>query len=568
MDNAEISKILFNISFLMDLDEGDSFRIESYAKAARAIEVSTIPMNKSTTEKELQRINGIGKGIAKHVKEILDTGTTEVYEELKQKVPGGFLDILRIPGLGPKRIKILYKELGIDSLEMLEEACKKNRVASLAGMGMKTQENIVKGIANVKEYQNKYKYFPTIELAESILQQLLTLPNVIRAEFAGSIRRRKEIVKDLDIVLASDDPIAVINAFVQFPEVIEIVAKGDTKASVKLVNGINADLRVVSNIEYPYTLMYFTGSKAHNIALRTEAIRQGYKLNEYGLFDSEDNLVELPTEGAVFNLLGMLYIPPELRENTGEVSQVVIPTLIEESDIKGMLHVHTKDSDGSDSIAGIALFLRERSYTYLGIADHSQSATYANGLSKNRLAIQGREIDRLNANSSFKIFKGVECDILKEGSLDYMDADFKELKLDFVIASVHTNFGLSEEDQTNRLIRAIENPYTTILGHPTGRLLLQREPYAVNMDKVIRACAANKVALEINCLPDRLDLDWRYCKYAKELGCKFAINTDAHVMDNFRFINLGIGIAKKGWLTKADVINTYTIEEFERWIRK
>ena len=448
----------------------------------------------------------------------------------------------------------------------MEYACIENRLLELSGFGNKTQDKILKGIEQIKKFQGKHLYASVIEYARAILKIVRNWPEVVKADLAGSIRRKKEVIKDIDIVVATENPEKVMNKMTEEEYVTEVIGSGSTKTSVRLDGGINLDLRAVAVDEYIYALHHFTGSKEHNTAMRSRAKDMGLKINEYGIFE-DDKRIECKTEEEFFQTLNLAYIPPELRENMGEIDAAEenqLPQLITSNDVRGIFHVHTRYSDGVDSIPKMVQACRERGYSYLGITDHSKTAVYANGLKISEVKAQWEEIDALNSQyQDFHIFKGIESEILGDGTLDY-PKDILD-GYDFVIASIHSNFNGTEEEMTQRLITAVENPYTTMLGHPTGRLLLGREGYPVDIYKVIRACAKHDVIIELNANPHRLDLDWRYIKYARELGVPISINPDAHRIKGLDDLDFGIDVGRKGWLTKKDVFNSKSIEELKEY---
>jgi DNA polymerase (family X) len=568
MDKEEVIKILKEIAVLLELKDENPFRIRAYQNAARALESSDMNFNKSLKIKDFTGIKGIGSHIAEGIKELNDTGSFKLYEELKQSVPAGLVEMLAIPSMGPKKVKYLYDKLGISNIGELEYACLENRLVDLPNFGQKTQENILKGIEHLKKYQGKYLYANVIKEAEAINEKIGSFKYVIRSSLAGSVRRKKEIVKDIDIVASSSHPAKVMDFFTGLGETEDIIAKGDTKSSIRLKSGINVDIRIVNDFQYPYALLHFTGSKEHNTAMRTAAKKDNIKMNEYGLCKN-NRLIKCSNEKDMYDYFSMDWIPPELRENFGEIEaskNKTLPELIEEKDIKGIFHIHTTHSDGNNSLKQICNYLKENGFQYAGISDHSKSAYYAGGLKDNQINEYLEEIDSLNKKiSGFKIFKGIESDILPDGSLDYKDSILK--RFDFIIAAVHSNFNLSEEQMTERAIKAIENKYTTMIAHPTGRLLLARDPYKIDIIRVINAAAKNNVDIELNASPFRLDLDWRMCKYAKEKGIKIFINPDAHSIKGLDEYKFGVNIARKGWLEKKDIPNTLTTEEINQYLK-
>ncbi|PNR87186.1 histidinol phosphatase [Petrotoga sp. 9T1HF07.CasAA.8.2] len=570
MDKKTVIDILNEIGLLLELKGENPFKIRAYYNAARALETLDEDIEVLVKDNKLKEVKGIGEAINKKITELITTGRLEYYENLKASIPGGLVEMLKIPGLGPKKIKTLYDKLDIKTVGELEYACLENRLVELPGFGEKTQKKILEGIKFVKRFSNQHLFSEAYSEADSLKQYLLKTGLVIRCEIAGSIRRKKEIVKDIDILATTNDPQKLMERFVEYGKTRDVIAKGNTKTSITLESGINVDLRVVKDEEYPYALHHFTGSKEHNTAMRNRAKRMGIKMNEYGLFKG-DTLIECHDEEEIFRKLNLSYIPPEIRENMGEIEAAEkreIPVLIEEKDIKGIFHVHTNYSDGANTLTEMVNGARELGYKYIGITDHSKSARYANGLKEEDILRQFDEIDRLNEKyTDIKILKGIESDILKDGSLDYEEDLLKQF--DFVIASVHSNFKMSKEEMTERIIKAVKNKYTTILGHLTGRLLLSRDGYDLDVYKVIDACAEYDKIIEINSNPHRLDIDWRYIKYAKEKGVELAICPDAHRVEGLQDVKYGVGIARKGWLEAKDVINTYNIDQmYEIFKRK
>jgi DNA polymerase (family 10) len=476
---------------------------------------------------------------------------------------------MEIPNLGPKKIKVLYDELGITNIGELEYACKENRLVHLAGFGDKSQEKVLKGIEFLKRHKGEFLFGDIYPEAEGIRMRLSSLIPPDWVEVCGSIRRCKEIVRDMDILVASDDHEKVTSFFVSMPEVEEVLVTGETKTSVRMRFGIEADLRIVSRVEFPYALMYFTGSKEHNVRLRGIAKRKGWKLNEYGLFDG-DGIVKCINEEEIYRVLDLSFIPPELREDAGEIeaaAQGTLPILVRLEDIQGTFHVHTDLSDGIDSLEKMVEGAQKLGYSYLGVTDHSKTAYYAGGLKPDAVLKQWEMIDRVNENSSYlHIFKGIESDILPDGNLDYDDSILEGF--DFVIASIHSGFTMKKDDMEKRILRAMGNPYTTMLGHPTGRLLLSRDGYQVDMMNIIDGAARNHVILELNASPYRLDIDWRYLKYAREKGVMISINPDAHAVAGLGDVFYGVNIARKGWQESKDVLNTKGVNDIKDTFKK
>lgn len=568
MDKDQVVEILVEIGILLELKGENPFKTRAYASAARTIEALNEPLEKLISEHRLGETKGIGVALEQKITELVTTGKLAYYEELKATLPAGLLTLLQIPGLGPKKVKSLYQKLGVCSIEQLDQACKEGKVAVLDGFGEKTQSKIVEGILFRGTYASRHHLIRALAVSEPMLESLRSCPDVIRCSTAGSVRRFKEVIGDIDFLVSSRKPAEVIEFFTQRPGVIAVNAKGETKASVVLVGGIQADLRAVSDQEFPFALAYFTGSKEHNIVMRQRAIHRGLRLNEYGLFRSSEEtrdphlLVPCSTEEDIFTELGLAFIPPELREDQGEFAageRNEIPRLLEWTELRGSLHNHSNWSDGRVTIEEIARHMHELGCDYWAITDHSKSSFQANGLHPDRLAQQIGEIQRLNKQLAaegidFRLLTGSEVDILSEGKLDFEDDLLAEL--DVVVASVHQGFTQSETEMTKRLVRAAENPFVHMLGHLTGRLLLEREAYKVNQRAVIDACAETGTWIELNASPMRFDMDWRLWSYAKSKGVKCVINCDAHRNEHAGFLRLGAGIARKGWLTKADVINT------------
>ena len=570
MDKDKVAEILIEIGTLLELKGENPFKTRAYANAARTIEGLNEPLAKLVAEKRLGEIKGIGEALEKKITELVETGRLKYYDELKASIPPGLIEMLEISGLGPKKIQALNQKLGIDSVEKLEAACKKGKVAELDGFGEKTQANILEGIGRRRTYASKHLLSDAWLAAEPLLENLRAHSEVIRCSTAGSLRRHKEVIGDIDLLASSKRPAEVIDFFVSQPGILKVTAKGETKASVILEGGIQCDLRVVSDQEFPFALAYFTGSKEHNIVMRQRAIQRGLRLNEYGLFKSKEEtrdpklLVPRQTEGEIFERLDLPYVEPELREDHGEFAAAEkndLPKLIEWTDLRGALHNHSNWSDGHNTLDEIARFMDNLGLDYWAITDHSKSSFQANGLDAKRLRQQIKEIKKLNGQfaergSDFRLLTGCEVDVLKNG-LDFDDELLSEL--DVVVASLHVPSN-NEAENTKRLVRAAENKFVRIIGHMTGRLLLEREPYPVNVQAVIEACAATGTWVELNCNPHRFDLDWRLWPWAKSRGVKCVINPDAHRNEHAGFLRLGAGIARKGWLEQTDVVNTLALK--------
>ncbi len=581
MDKNQVAQMLEEIAVLLELKEGSNiYEVRAYDNAARTIGALDGDIVEMAHEGRLKGVPGLGSTIIKRIEEAVDSGHIEFLDELRANTPSIKLAMMRIPGVGPKKINAIYNQLHVTSIDELEQACKDDRVARLPGFGKKTQDKILQGIAFLAQHADRVLYPLAERESERLCAALATLPEIVRLQVGGSIRRRRETVKDIDIVASVDDQASseVRNAIMDFftgrPEVRSITGKGETKASVVLGSGLAADLRLVNDSRFPYTLHHFTGSREHHIALRRRALSMNMTINDYGLFkvrDGEEELVPCQNEADIYAALGMAYIEPELREDMGEIEAAIrgtLPVLVQESDLRGVLHTHTTASDGHNTLREMAEACLARGFSYLGITDHSQSVAYAHGLSVDDLRRQGEEIDRLNEEFAgrFRILKGTECDIMRDGSLDYDDSVLAEL--DFVIASIHSNFNLPPQEQTQRMLRAIANPYVDIIGHPTGRLLLEREGYKLDMEAVIEAASVRGTCIEINANPSRLDLDWRLVHRAREKGVKIPICPDAHTLAGLDDMRYGIGVARKGWLRAGDVLNTMDAEALLTFFRQ
>ncbi|MSQ94986.1 MAG: DNA polymerase/3'-5' exonuclease PolX [Gemmataceae bacterium] len=575
MDKSEVAAVLEEIAVLLELHGENPFRANSYARAGRAIAQLETNIEDLVKAGTVDQIPGIGETLRDKITTLVTTGKLPFYEDLKAKTPPGWLQMLRLPGMGPKKVKALSDQLGIDTLEKLKEACDKGTVAKLKGFGAKTQTNILEGLAFLDQMGNRVRLDQAMMIAEGIVAELKKVPGIHRLELCGSVRRRKETIKDIDILVSADDAAPIMDAFVKLPNVQRVVGHGPTKSSVTIAGIdhhtqrvlINADLRVVSDAQFPFALNYFTGSKEHNIRLRQRAIDYGYKLNEYDLAGCKKKIKEEPD---IYEALDLEYVSPELREDTGEIdaaAKKALPELLELGDLHGVFHNHTTWSDGAASLEQMADAARALGYDYLGIADHSQSLTVANGLTPKRVRDQQKEIDAFNAKQkNFRLFKGTEVDILADGSLDFDDETLASF--DYVVASVHSFFNQPQEEITARIIKAINHPRVTMLGHATGRLLLRRDAYKVDLDAVMHAAAKAGTMIEINANPYRLDLDWIHCKRAKALGVQLVINPDAHATEELAFTRFGVDVARRGWLEKGDVFNTKTLAQVAKELEK
>jgi DNA polymerase (family X) len=570
----DIAEILEEIALLLELKGENFFKTRAYkngAEIALNAEEDIITLAK---EGRLDEVKGFGKALQDKVAELVQTGKMTYYENLRAEFPAGLFELFELSGLGPKKIKALYEQLGVDSVAALKAACESGKVSGLSGFGEKTTQKILESIEFKEKFASQFRLGSVAVMAETLLDSVRKHPATLRCTHAGSYRRSKEILHDIDILVATDKPAELTEYFSQLPEVHSVIACGDTKASIRLDNGLQCDLRAVSNKAYPFALQYFSGSKEHNVELRRRAKQRGWSLNEYD-FQGDDASVTLPEvneEADIYRALGLEFIPPELRENRGEFEAAArgeIPRLIEKENLRGTFHNHTTASDGRNSLEEMAAAAIDLGLEYLGIADHSKSSFQANGLYPERLLRQVAEIRKLNQNDDwagkFRIFAGSEVDILKDGSLDFPDEVLKQL--DYCVASVHNAFTLTEDEMTARIIKAMENEYVTMLGHLTGRLLLKRNAYAVNIDKIIDCAAETGTVIELNCSPMRLDMDWRHWRKAKEKGVKCSINPDAHATEQLQYLSFGVRLARKGWLTKEDVINTKNLGEMEEWLR-
>ena len=570
MENKGAAKLLEEIGVLLELKGENPFKSRAYYSAARTIDtIGESELERLVKEDELKNVKGIGSAINEKLTEYIQTGSLAYYEDLKESIPQGLLEMLKVPGLGPRKVKTLHDMLEITNLAELEYACRENRLISLKGFGEKTQNNILEGIEFIRHYQGQHFYMEAKSIADRLIEKITDFPELGEVSLAGSIRRCMEIVKDIDIVASGKEPGKIIDSFGALEDVADVVARGETKISTRLKSGISVDLRVVKEEEFPYALHHFTGSKEHNTAMRHRAKQMGIKINEYGLFKTgSEERIDCCDEYDFFQALGLSYIPPELRENLGEIEAAEkgrLPNLVENRDIRGIFHVHTNYSDGLNTLEELVRYCSDRGYKYLGISDHSQSAFYAGGLKEDDLRKQREEIEKLQEKyPGIRIFAGVESDIRADGSLDYPDAVLKEL--DFVIASVHSGLKMEQGKMMERLKKAISHPAVTMLGHPTNRLLLGRDGSHVDLEELFRAAAEKGVILELNANPARLDLDWRYLKKAKEMGLKISINPDAHQLEGFSDTYFGVAIARKGWLEKQDIFNALEREEVESYL--
>jgi DNA polymerase (family 10) len=569
-DRQQVAEVLEEIAFLLDLLGENPFKSRAYENAARVLRAFDGDLDSAVRSGEIKRVKGIGVALADKIKTLVLTGELPYLDGLRLQVPQGLLDWLRIPGLGPKKARAIHVALGISTLAELEAACRGDRIRELPGFGDTSQRKILEGIGRLRQHVGRFLQPVVQKEARRLLEAVVSAPGVRRAEVAGSVRRRCETSKDIDIVAAAEDAGPVMTAFAAVAGVVEVTGKGTTKCSVRLAAGPAADLRVVSDTSYPFALTYFTGSKAHNIALRARAQRNGLKLNEYALVREEDGAsIACEDETAIYRALNLDYIEPEIREDQGEIEAAEagkLPRLVRLDDLKGILHVHSTWSDGLATIEEMAEAAMALDMSYLGLCDHSKAAAYARGLDEARFLDQFAEIDDWNARHGGRcsILKGVEVDILPDGRLDFDDDVLA--RFDLVVASIHSRFNLGAEEQTERLLRALDCPYVDMLGHLTGRLLLSRDPYALDVHRVLDKAAERGVAVEINAHPQRLDLDPPALRYGLARGLKTSINPDAHDTAGLGDIAYGVGIARKGWCTKDDVLNTMPVTRLREHI--
>jgi len=564
--NADVAAVLYEIGEILTIKD-DRFRSRAYLLAAQRITSLTEDVKKVKERGELDQIPGVGKSIAATITEVIDTGESKVLEELRESLPPGVRQLMELEGIGPKNAMRLVDELKVSSIDDLEKAAKEERVRVLKGFGEKKEQNILQSIEDYRNRQTRFLLGAILPVVDDMLAWMRESPAVLRAEVAGSYRRRRETIGDLDLLVASDDPDAASARFVAMPPVERVVSHGSTKSTVFLRGHLQVDCRVIPPEAYGAALQYFTGSKDHNVKLRTIGVKAGYKLNEYGLFRREDDkLVASETEEEIYKTLGMDWMPPELRENRGEIEAATehrLPKLVELDEIRGDLHCHSSWSEGTMTIEEVAEKARALGLSYVVITDHSKSLGIARGLDEKRLREQGKEIDALNKRlKGFTLLKGIECDIKSDGSMDLPDSSLEEL--DYVVASIHSGFKNDEETMTKRMVSAMRNEHVHAIGHPTGRIIQKRKPYPLNLERVFEEAAAQHVAMEINAFPERLDLDDVSCRQAMEAGVVMSIGTDAHALNQMEFLPLGVSVARRGWLTAGDVANTRTAKDLVR----
>ena len=570
MKNQEIVRIFNDIADLLEIKGENPFRIRAYRRAALNIESLSTDIA-STPKDEPMKIPGIGQDLAGKILEYIQTGKMQAYEDLKKEVPEGLSGLLSVPSLGPKTAKLLFEKLQVKDLDDLARLAREHKLIGLPGIKEKTEENIIKGIEMLKRGMERQPLGKVLPIAKDIVGYLETHATVDQIKIAGSIRRWKDTVKDIDILATSRDPKAVMNAFVHLPSVQDILMHGPTKSSVIIHEGLQVDLRVVEEDSFGAALAYFTGSKAHNIRLREMAVKAGLKINEYGIFrEKDDKKLGGKREEDVYRILGLPFIAPELREDLGEIEAAIegrLPRLIDSSDIRGDLHVHTRRSDGSHDFDELIREAKKRGYEYIAITDHSKGLGIARGLSEERLLEEKAEIEALNKKlKGFKLLAGVEVDIRSDGRMDFTDEILRQM--DIVVASIHSGFRQSREQLTRRLTSAMRNPCVSIIAHPTGRLIGERDPYDVDMHEVLKVAKETGTAIEINAYPLRLDLNDAYAKMAKEMGVRLVISTDTHITNQFDFMEYGVAIARRGWLEKRDVLNTMDYHSLLKALKK
>jgi len=559
MDTRQVVERLETIAQLLELQDENPFKVRAYRNGARALESLSTDLRTLVDQKKLGEVPGIGQALEEKISEFVTTGKMAYYEGLRKEVPEGVVEMLSIPSFGPKKARAVWKELGVTTIEELKTAGEEDRLAGLKGFGEKTQKKILEGIAFLRKNAGRYLLNDALPVARRLLEHLKACKTVHRVSIAGSLRRWKEIVKDVDLLASSDDAASVMDHFVKADGVAEVIGRGETKTSVRLASGLQVDLRVVTDAQFPYALAYFTGSKEHNVVLRGAAQKRGLKINEYGIFKGS-TLIECEDETGFYQALGLPYLPPELRENTGELDQKKTPQLIDFQSLRGVFHTHSTWSDGTASVQAMAEKARAMGLSYMGLSDHSQAASYANGLDAARLSEQWKEVDRLNKKwKDFRILKGLECDILADGSLDLAPEVLE--KLDFLIGSVHSRFEMPEKEMTDRVCKALADDNLDMLGHATGRLLLSRDGYKIDLERVLETAQRHHKIVELNAYPNRLDLDWIHCRRAKELGVMLAINPDAHSTADLENIEYGIATARRAWLEEKDVLNTRELDE-------
>lgn len=570
MDTDEVVRLLNNIADLMDIKGEQFFKTRAYRMAAETLRESEESIEDLVKENRLEELPGIGKAIAKKISTFVTTGSSPYFEKLTEEIPLSLLDLLKIQDVGPKKVGMLYKKLGITTIDELEKAARQHKIRELDGFGVITENKILRGIALQSQISGRTLLHHALEQGNQYVEYLKNKKNVEKISIAGSLRRRKETIGDIDILVSSSHPDEIMDAFVEYTLVDEILLKGKTKTSVRLQDGVQVDLRVVEQKSFGSALQYFTGSKEHNVLLRGLALKKELKLNEYGVFSKEtDEYLAGETEKDVYKTIGLPFIPPELRENRGEIEaaqQNKLPTLINLQDIKGDLHVHSTWSDGINSIEEIVIAAERMGYEYVGITDHSQSLKVANGVTIEDVEKKCNYIKEINEKSKIAVFCGTECDILPDGRLDYPDETLA--LFDYVGIGIHSHFKMNKKEATNRLLSALENPFVTFLAHPTCRMIGHREGFDLDMEKLFDKAMETNSCLEINAFPDRLDLNDINVKHAKEKGVSFIIGSDSHTVSHLSNMQYGIATARRGWLEKNHVLNTQPASQLKKIFKK
>ncbi|MFK7909680.1 MAG: DNA polymerase/3'-5' exonuclease PolX [Akkermansiaceae bacterium] len=567
----DLASALDEIALLLEIKGENPFKTRAYRNGAETVRNFQGEIVAMAAANNLGDIKGIGKALQEKLHELASTGKLEFHQNLRAEFPEGLFDLFGIQGLGPKKVRALYDKLGVDSIDALKKACEDGSAASLPGFGKKSIEKLIESIELKEQFADLFLLGDVAPIAETLLETLKQHPDTLRAEIAGSYRRSKEILHDLDFLVATASPAKLTKFFAELPEVHSVIAQGDTKASIRLENGLQCDLRAVSNEQFPFALQYFSGSKEHNVALRSRALKYGWSLNEYGFTPKDKSTPAAPQindEGEIYHALELERIPPELRENRGEIESAdegSLPRLIELENLRGTFHNHTTESDGKNTLEEMAEAARDLGLQYLGIADHSKSQFQARGLYPDRLLKQIDAISKLNEKwDDFQVFSGTEVDILKDGTLDFED-DLLD-QLDYCVASIHGSFQLPEKEQTARIIKAMENPHVTMIGHLTGRILLKRKGYELDMEKILDCAAATGTIIELNCNPRRLDMDWRHWHRARDKGVLTSVNPDAHATEHLQFLAFGVRLARKGWLRAEDVLNTRSLNDVRKFL--
>ncbi len=574
MKNQEIAKIFYGIAEYLKMDEV-AFKPYAYERAAITLETmeeDVAEIYKKGGKKALEKISGVGKSIAEKIEEYLKTGKIKYYEQFKKRLPLNLEEMTSVEGMGPKKAKVLYQKLGVRDLKALEKAAKAHKIAHLFGFGEKTEKNILEGIEFLKRSKGRFLLGEILPATKEVYEKLVNLKGVEKVDYCGSLRRMKETIGDVDFLVISKNPNMVMDFFVSLPGVIKIWGKGTTKASIRMKDGFDMDIRVVPKRSYGAALQYFTGSKEHNIVTRKIAMEKGLKLSEYGLFRGS-RMIASETEEDIYRALGMQWMPPEMRENQGEVEAALrgkIPQIIGYNDILGDLHCHSDWDGGENSISELAKAAQAVGYQYLGIADHTKFLRIEHGLDERKIERRNKEIDKINLklqndNSKFRVLKGCEANILNDGSIDIKDETLE--KLDYVIAGIHSNFKMPREKMTERMARAMENPNVDIISHPTGRILKKRDEYEIDFDKILKVAKNTGTILEINAWPERLDLNDQNIRRSKEAGVKMVINTDSHHKSQLRLMEFGIAQARRGWAEKRDIINCHPLKEFLEFLK-